>query len=301
MMVGMARAVRRLLLVFATFALALPASAQPLTPAADHVLDVLTFNAALLPEPAASTRQAERAARMAPHLLGFDVLVLQELFINRQREALVAALADAYPYRTELVGRDGARGLPWRQDGGIVILSAHPIVAEAAMTFDEVCSGSDCLADKGVAYAAVRKGAFTFHVFTTHAQSIYGRDPPAVRAAQFALLRAFVDAQGIPADEPVIIAGDLNVDAYTDELDDMLRLLRAAWPPNAGEIRFTWDPETNALAVGPQQWLDYVLVSVDHAQPASAWSRALPLREGDLDLSDHFGVWGRIGMPHGRD
>jgi len=287
----------RLPRVLCALALVVPAWAQPLAPAADHVLDVLTFNAALLPEPVASTRQGERAARMASHLLGFDVVVLQEAFINRHRDALVAVLADAYPYRTELVGRDGARGLPWRQDGGTLILSVHPIVAQASMTFDEVCSGSDCMADKGVAYAAVRKGAFTFHVFTTHAQSIYGRDPPAVRAAQFALLRAFVDAQGILADEPVIIAGDMNVDAHTGELEDMLRLLRAAWPPNAGEIRFTWDPATNALAYGPQEWLDYVLVSVDHAQPASAWNRALPLRDGDLDLSDHFGVWGRIGMP----
>jgi endonuclease/exonuclease/phosphatase family metal-dependent hydrolase len=287
----------RLLLVLGALALAaVPAWAQPAEATPDHVLDVLTFNAALLPELAASTQQSDRAARMSPHLLGYDVLVLQELFINRHREALLAELAEAYPYRSALVGLDGARELPWRQDGGTVILSRWPIEREAQLLFEDVCSGSDCLADKGVAYVAVRKGTRVYHVFTTHAQSVYGRRVEEVRAAQFALLRRFVDAQGIPASEPVIVAGDLNVDAFTPELDAVLRVLRAAWPPVVGDVRFTWDPDTNALAEGGREWLDYVLVSVDHAQPARAWNRAMPFRDGDLDLSDHFGVWGRVIM-----
>lgn len=291
------RAATRLAIAVVTSALLAAAWAQPAGPTPDHVLDVLTFNAALLPEVAASTRQSERAARMAPHLLGYDVLVLQELFVNRHREALLAELAASYPYRTALVGEDGARGLPWRQDGGTLVLSRWPIEREAQLLYGDVCSGSDCLADKGVAYAAVRKGTLVYHVFTTHAQSVYGRDPPTVRAAQFALLRAFVAAQRIPADEPVIVAGDLNVDAYTPELESMLAALRAAWPPVVGDERFTWDPPGNALAEGGREWLDYVLVSLDHARPARAWNRAMPLRDGGLDLSDHFAVWGRVIMP----
>lgn len=291
------RATTCLAAALASLALVASAWAQPVELTPDHVLDVLTFNAALLPELAASTQQSERVARMAPHLVGYDVLVLQELFINRHRAALLAELAEAYPHRTALVGLDGARELPWRQDGGTVILSRWPIEREAQLLFEDVCSGSDCLADKGVAYAAVRKGMRVYHVFTTHAQSVYGRDPHAVRAAQFGLLRAFVDAQAIPADEPVIVAGDLNVDATTPELDDMLRVLRAAWPPVAGDARYTWDPAANALAEGDQEWLDYVLVALDHAQPARAWNRALPLRDGGFDLSDHYAVWGRVVMP----
>ncbi len=288
---------RRLLVGLAALALSAPAWAQPADPTPDHVIDVLTFNTALLPELAASTGQSDRAARMPPHLVGYDVLVLQELFINRHREALLAELAEAYPYRSALLGVDGARELPWRQDGGTLILSRWPIEREAQLLFEDLCSGSDCLADKGVAYAAVRKGTRVYHVFTTHAQSVYGRRVEEVRAAQFALLRRFVDAQGIPATEPVIVAGDLNVDAYSDELDTVLRVLRAAWPPVVGDARFTWDPETNALAEGDREWLDYVLVSGDHAQPTRAWNRAMPIRDGDLDLSDHFGVWGRVVMP----
>ncbi|MDF1522749.1 MAG: sphingomyelin phosphodiesterase [Trueperaceae bacterium] len=271
------------------------ARAQGAPAAAPLVLDVLTFNAALLPEIAADTDQATRAARMAPHLVGYDVLVLQELFVNRWREALLVELAASYPYQGDLVGVDGARGMPWRQDGGVVVLSRWPIERQASLRFGSVCSGTDCLADKGVAYAAVRVGERLVHVFGTHAQSIYGRDVAAVRAAQFALLRAFVAAQAIPADEPVLIVGDLNVDAHTPELDAMLAALDADWPEVDGEVRFTWDPRANAWAGGrSQHWFDYVLVAADHAQPGLAWNRALPLRDGELDLSDHFAVWGRL-------
>ena len=259
------------------------------------VLNVLTFNAALLPGFAADTRQVERVARMAPHLVGYDVLVLQELFVNAWREDLLEELADAYPHRGDLVGRDGARMMPWRQDGGVVILSRWPVERRATHLFEGTCSGTDCLADKGIAYVAVRVGERVVHVFGTHAQSVYGSDARGVRAAQFAQFRAFVAAQGIPRDEPVVLAGDFNADAFSDERDGMLATLGADWPEVVGEVRATWDPAHNALAGGRRaQWFDYVLVSIDHAAPVEAWNRALPLRDGGLDLSDHYAVHGRF-------
>lgn len=275
---------------------AAPLTASSWAKASDHVLDVLTFNAALLPAVVASTGQAERVPRMAPSLLGYDVLVLQELFVDAWRESLLAELSAHYPYRTELVGSDGARGNPLRQDGGIVILSRWPLERQALMTFDDVCSGTDCLGDKGVAYAAVRKGEWVYHLFGTHAQSVNGFGVERVRARQFALFKEFVDAQRIPASEPVILAGDFNVIAETPELEAMLALLGAIRPQTTGSLRYTWDPERNVWADGQQQWLDYVLYSAEHARPAAAWNRVVPLRSGSLDLSDHFAVWGRFVM-----
>lgn len=274
------------------------AAASALAQPGPLTLDVLTFNTALLPEGIADTDQRKRAARMAPHLVGYDVVVLQELFVNRWRAAILDALTDAYPYRSELVGEDGAGGLPWIQDGGVVILSRWPIERQAAMTYGTMCSGSDCLADKGVAYVAVRVGDGLVHVFGTHAQSAYGgRVAADVRARQFALLRVFVAEQRIPADEPVVLAGDLNVDAYTDERARMLTVLDATWPPVIGARRHTWDPTDNAYARGPREWLDYVLVANDHLAPSAAWNRVVALRDEGLDLSDHFAVWGRLVWP----
>ena len=260
-------------------------------------VDLLSFNAALLPAWVVDTDQSERVVRMAPHLAGYDVLVLQELFVDRWRDALLAELEDAYPYRGALVGEDGARDLPWRQDGGILILSRWPIEREASLAFGSVCSGIDCLAEKGVAYVALRVGGRRIHVFGTHAQSIYGSAVEEVRATQFAMLRTFIEAQAIPADEPVLIVGDLNVDAYTPELARMLELLDARWPPVVRARRYTWDPTRNAYADGSPAWLDYVLVADEHATPIVSWNRAIPLRDGELDLSDHFAVQGRVAFP----
>lgn len=259
-----------------------------------YVLDVLTLNTALLPELVAATRQADRAAAMAPHLTGYDVLVLQELFVNAWRDRLLDELATYYPYRTDVVGVDGARGNPLRQDGGIVILSRWPIVRQAQMAYGPTCSGTDCLADKGVAYAAVTKGPQTYHVFGTHAQSEFGFHVERVRADQFALMRAFIEEQEIATDEPVLLAGDFNVDAATPELADMLAILDAVRPATIGMLRQTWDPQRNKWARGPAQWIDYVLLSAAHAAPAASWNRVVALRDNGLDLSDHFAVWGRI-------
>lgn len=147
-----------------------------------------------------------------------------------------------------------------------------------------------------MAYVAVRKGDRRYHVFGTHAQSIHGFDVARVRAAQFGLMRGFVDAQAISIDEPVILAGDFNVDAFSPELDDMLARLRAVRPPTVGDGRFTWDAAGNVWVRGSSHWFDYVLYAADHAVPVEAWNRVVPLREGELDVSDHFAVWGRVVM-----
>ena len=260
-------------------------------------VDVLTYNVAFLPDAVVDTDQTLRAARMAPHLIGYDVVVLQELFVDRWRDTVLSGLEEAYPYRSALVGVDGAGGVPWRQDGGVMILSRWPIVREATLLFGDVCGGSDCLADKGVAYVAVRVEDLTVHVFGTHAQALFGVGVEEVRAEQFTRLRAFVDAQAIPPDEPVLMVGDLNVDAATPELARMLDLLNATWPPVVRARRHTWDPTENAYATGPREWLDYVLVADDHLTPRAAWNRVMVLRDEGLDLSDHFAVWGRFVFP----
>ena len=60
----------------------------------DRFFDVLSYNIALLPEPVSYTLPTVRAARMAPHLAGFDALVLQEAFIDGARERLIEELAE---------------------------------------------------------------------------------------------------------------------------------------------------------------------------------------------------------------
>lgn len=145
------------------------------------------------------------------------------------------------------------------------------------------------------------KGKRAYHLFSTHAQSGTSDDSRAVRAKQFAQLRDMLVSRNLPADEAVLIAGDLNVDAAQAdiELDNTLSALNASSPNRTGHP-FTFDPGTNrlALATEPSAWLDYVLFSNAHLRPISAnitsvmLKTILPWKEFGFDrdywdLSDH--------------
>lgn len=262
-------------------------------------LEVLTFNAFLRPSVMAEG-QDRRAPLMAEQLAGRDILLLQEVFSDRHRMLLLEALAEAYPYRTRVLGRD--RG--FAQDGGVMILSRWPIEAEFQKGFGRLCAGKDCLADKGVLYARIAKAGRRVHVLATHLQS--GRDNHALRLAQLRVIKDLIEAMAIPPGEPVLLGGDLNVDrlapgaaAADGPHGAMLAVLGAAEPaPAGGRHRPTFDPAGNPLARhGRAQILDYLLVSQAHLQPLEAASRVTPIVAGDLALSDHFGLQARFVFP----
>lgn len=255
-------------------------------------LDILTYNTYL--RPFVPEGQDRRAPLMARELRGYDVLLLQEVFSDWHRKLLLDDLAADYPHRTRVVGRD--RG--FRQDGGIVILSKWPIERETQRGFGALCAASDCLADKGVLYARIRKQALTFHVFATHLQS--GTDQSAMRSRQIAVVRDLIDELALPTDEPVLIGGDLNTDRFTDQRDGaftaMTRVLNAVHPepPPGGAHEPTLDPAHNRLVTQEAEYVDYLLYSAAHLRPRSASNEVFGLFAGDLPLSDHFAVRGRF-------
>jgi endonuclease/exonuclease/phosphatase family metal-dependent hydrolase len=269
-------------------ALAAPAPAQP-APAGDE-LRVMAWNVALIPWPFASDGQRARAAVIPLLARGHDVVVLSEAFDDDLRDGLARGLRSEYPHRTRVVGKDGLLGL-LHQDGGVVLLSRWPIVREAQVVYRDR-AGVDALARKGAIYACVQKGARRWHVFGTHLQSADRAD---VRTRQLEALRRFVDAQAIPADEPVLFAGDLNVDLAGPELPRALSTLDAVLPPITG-LGATWDPPANRLASGRREFLDYVLWSRRHARPAAAVLEARRVRAPfPLWLG---GRWGREASDH---
>lgn len=299
---------RRSAVLVALVALALGACAPVLAPAPTqrqravapapawpHAFAVLTFNAFMLPAVVFSSGQRTRAQLLLEQLSGYDAIVFQELFDEGARDILLSGLATEYRYATRLVGRGS--GL-LREDGGVIIVSRWPIEAEAQITFGGTCASVDCLADKGVIYARIVKGSRRYHLFGSHAQSDAAGSFPAVRDAQFRLFNAFVEAQEVPPDEPVLLAGDLNVDCHDrDAHERMLRALHATEIRPCGD-RYTWDGVANELASSRvREYLDYVLLSARHQQPYLAWSEVLPLRSENYhrhDLSDHYAVVGRF-------
>jgi len=161
-----------------------------------------------------------------------DIVGLSECFDNEEREQIRTELQDIYHDYYE--GPD----LPvaW-QDGGLLLLSKHPIV-ERHSTIYRQCKGEDCYAFKGVLHARILvKGhpvLYEYDVFLSHMQScppmteefkewIYNLGIPIISTPfglgkdcleklqlyQVLHLCSFVHAYSSPY-RPALLMGDLN-------------------------------------------------------------------------------------------
>lgn len=110
-------------------------------------------------------------------------------------------------------------------DGGVMIVSRHPVSASGFRQFSR-CSGGDLFCAKGVVYARVEHPrAGPLHVFTLHLQSsenTYEADAStaserAIRTSQVAEILEFVQ-ESVPgrdvASANIVLAGDWNIDAH---------------------------------------------------------------------------------------
>lgn len=255
-------------------------------------------------------------------LAGQDVVVLQELFDNEAGDRLLANLKDTYPYQTPVVGRSrtgwdqtlGAYSDTVPEDGGAAIVSRWPIVRKIQHIYTESCSVEE-FSNKGFVYVELRSPAGPVHVIGTHAQATDSNCDMAsadVRAIQFNEIAAFIRARGIPASQPLYVAGDLNVDRYSPEYADMVRRLGAVGPAYTGHSH-SWDCNDNSVCRDQygtswkSEHLDYVLPIAGHPAPAtyvnetrrvksSVWSvSSWGTTYSYNDYSDHYPVFGRAG------
>lgn len=269
--------------------------------------------------------QKIRAEYLLDRLAGFDAIVFQEAYDDRIRDLLLEGLAKEYPFNTHILGADAGFG----QDGGVIILSKWPIVREGQRVFTErssspnrcpgpdCCEGSDCYADKGVIYALTNKAGRCYHLFGTHLQA--ASESWKLRNEQFKVIRDFVASHRIGRDEPIIIAGDMNVDRYDEaRFADMRDLLKAAQPPLKPTLSpiegmiYTFDGPRDDLNDNEdvQRYVDYVLYAVDNLQPVSAFNQVRIIRAPEpwrqyfwqdwrRDLSDHYAVLGHFSYAQG--
>ncbi|WP_259370732.1 MULTISPECIES: sphingomyelin phosphodiesterase [Streptomyces] len=246
--------------------------------------NVFLFSKNLYPNWGQDHRAQEIAA--AGFMNGNDVVVLQEAFDNSSSDALMAATADRYPYRTPVVGRSksgwdatgGSYSSLTPEDGGVTVLSKWPILRKEQHVFKDAC-GSDWFSNKGFAYAVLDVGGARVHVVGTHLQSTdtacSAGEAESVRGKQLRAIDAFLDAKAIPAGEQVIVAGDLNVDSRTPEYASMLANGDLAAPDARTGHPYSFDTQDNSVAADrypgyPREDLDYVLLRNGHARPA-AW------------------------------
>lgn len=259
--------------------------------AASNNFKVMAYNVwALLPG-VVSKSVSERLGQLPAEINGYDAIVFSELFDNSRRETFLSAIESEYPHQTTVVDESGSI-----EDGGVLIVSRWPIETSSHTVFDE-CVLEDCISAKGVKYARINKNGNKYHVFGTHTQAWSDAEHQAARASQFQTLRSFMDGKNIPSSEPVIIAGDLNVDKndYPAEYNAMLSTLNATEVAVSG-YQFTADGDRNGWHDNEAEILDYVLYSNSHIAPITSSAKVLHPRSiaddvfQKYDLSDHFPV-----------
>lgn len=268
-------------------------------------LNVLSYNIYMRPLSLFKNGQMIRAKKIPDKIPGYDVIVFQEAFDDDVRSELLNRLKKGYPHQSRVLGSD--RGI--EQDGGVIIVSKWPIMNGRGKQrlFGDVCSGDDCLADKGVLYVKInkeiKKGEKNyFHIFGTHLNNgNWG-----VQKKQLKIIRNFIDTQKIPESEGVLIAGDMNIrKSNTNEYNAMLNILGAGYF-SGNQLKghpFSHDGTLNDLGEGSQSYLDYVLHSTRHQGITKAsFAEVRLLRSYDewkeflhesamWDLSDHFPVY----------
>jgi endonuclease/exonuclease/phosphatase family metal-dependent hydrolase len=269
---------------------------ETVTRGLNNNLNVLAYNVwALLPG-IVSRSVGERLNLLKDKLNGYDAIVFSELFDNSRRETLLNALKTEYPYQTQVVDRSGSV-----EDGGVLIVSRYPIDSESQIAFS-ACDAEDCMSAKGVIYAKINKGGNPYHIFGSHTQAWTAAENQATRLSQFQQMRDFIDSRNISISEPVIIAGDLNVDKedFPQEYNTMLSVLNAEEVPRSGGYKYTADGRINNWTDGDPEILDYVLYSTAHLTPTSSSAKVLVPRSihADVftkyDLSDHFPIAGNL-------
>lgn len=229
-----------------------------------------------------------RVDHIPDYLRGYDAVVLQEAFSGPHRRRILMALKEEYPHQSQSLGKDEFLSL----NGGVVIFSRWPITLEKQLVFER-CDGPDCLVKKGSVYVILNRDGNKVHLFGLHLQA--EKQYKVARMAQVGMLQKFVAEQHVPATEALLIAGDFNIDYYSDGLDGefstMTEVLGVGFQEE--EPQASYDSSTNNILVDPvRERLDYVFYSLSHLQPLDAANLVKYFRKDGNDLSDHHGVIG---------
>ncbi|WP_128979558.1 sphingomyelin phosphodiesterase [Streptomyces roseicoloratus] len=292
--------------------------------AATPDLKVLTYNVFLFSKTLYPNWGQDHRAAAIPatsFFQGQDVVVLQEAFDNSSSEALKSRAAARYPHQTPVVGRStsgwdatgGAYSAMTPEDGGVTILSKWPIVRKEQYVYKDAC-GSDWYSNKGFAYAVLDVNGTKVHVVGTHTQSTdpgcSAGEAAQTRSRQFRNIDAFLDAKNIPANEQVIVAGDMNVDSRTPEYATMLADAGLAGADARTGHPYSFDTALNSIArdrypSDPREDLDYILFRAGNARPTGWTNNVIPEQTAPwtvsswgtkytyTNLSDHYPVTGR--------
>lgn len=195
-----------------------------------RTINLLTYNLFLRPplvKNNASDFKEVRLAHFTQIMQNYDVIALQEVFSlgnTRQKRLINAARAHGFAYHYKSVPPPL---LSWKFiDGGLLILSKFPIVATDSHLYS-AGNQIDYFAAKQVIYAKLQFSDDKFlHLFTTHMQASYNENSgntntvnDQARTSQVQELTQFVKQKVGDCHSPVLVAGDLNINARAHKDD----------------------------------------------------------------------------------
>lgn len=266
---------------------------------------VMTHNMALLVAPGdyLGTDRDGSIAEIVAQITALqpDVVGLCEMFSDGEREFVRNKLRLIYPHF-----REGPDEADLESDGGLLLLSRHPIVFSRDSIYRD-CDGSDCFANKGILHMRLQPPSWPapLDVFFTHMQNIATSDGVRALYAQLDHMNQFMGLHGAP-NVPKIIMGDLNIPAGDPQHYAQL-LIRLRGP------RDCWTVAGNSVAGGNtlvmdsnfyedaddrpprNERLDYVLLKAEHrAIPILSGIEMLRFQRNGRFISDHFGVLSKL-------
>lgn len=262
----------------ALIALLLAASCAGAAAPAQSSIRVLTFNAAGIPLVHPGVSRRIKGAGRAISAGGYDIVGLQELWLDRDSSALAAA--SGLPHAARF-----GRTISLRS--GLTILSRWPIILMEERAFSAVRPSlrhpfkGETLPSKGFLFARVATPWGELDVYAAHNVADY-------RDVQYHLIRLtelFELAEGVlerSAGRPFVILGDLNAGHGVREYDLFLDLL------GLGDL---CAPAGREVCGDPRRTrrIDHVLVPAGRLEgnPRRVLEEVLP--GGTMPLSDHSG------------
>ncbi len=256
-------------------------------------LRILSWNIYMLPSLVMPNGIRVRSKLIASRLkdADFDIVVFQEAFNSKAREALRELLKDTYPYSA---GPANEKKQALRLNSGIWIVSKIPLKITGEIEFSRA-QGFDVFSRKGAMMVEAGHNGTLFQIVGTH---LNAGETQKVRDVQYRELQEKLLAPNRKDDVPQIICGDFNTDKHdSDSYHRMISILQVQDYEIKGACLFSYDGLNNDL-ISPgyrkQELLDYIFYQSNGIAGARiersfhryshAWSRR------HKDLSDHYAV-----------
>lgn len=221
--------------------------------------EALTYNVHGLPPEITGDDTTARQEAIAPLLGAYDLVALQEDFIEDNHDVLEAAS----PHPTQRWFDEVIDGRAY--GSGLAVMASWAELAYHPQHYSE-CYGTldnsgDCLASKGFQLVRLRLGAGELDVYNTHHEAGGGDEDNAVRLGQVQEVLAAMDEHS--AGRAILFLGDFNLKDEDPEDLPPLDLYRGYGLQDAcdaigcedpGRIDRAWFRSGDALELTPTTW-----------------------------------------------